>query len=59
MTPLMKAVVFCFCPESLPDSEGVHVSDKTRGSCAHELRVVTYAQLLLYKHYAVFVLNWM
>ena len=28
MTPLMKAVVFCFsfCPELLPDTEGGHVS---------------------------------
>ena len=26
MTPLMKAVVFCFCPEILPNTEGVHVS---------------------------------
>ena len=38
MTPLMKAVVFFFCPEILPNTEGVHVlhhgQNKKRELCS-------------------------
>ena len=50
MTPLMKAVVFCFCSEILPDTEGVHVSrTKQEGAV-----LISYALLLMRSSYHFF-----
>ena len=43
MTPLMKAVVFCFCPEILPNTEGVHVSRTKQEEVAALMSFALYA----------------
>ena len=49
MTPIMKAVVFCFCPEILPDTEGVHVS-RTK-QLQEGAVLISYALLLMRSSY--------
>ena len=51
MTPLMKAVVFCFCPEILPDTEGVHVSRTKQEGAAWGAVLISYAFLLMRSYY--------
>ena len=49
MTPFMEAVVFFFCPEFLPDTEGVHVSrTKYEGAV-----LISYAFLLMRSYYHI------
>ena len=52
---LTKAVVFCFCPELLQDTEGGHVSrTKQEGAV-----LISYALLLMRSCIIIFVNIWM